>query len=398
MTPPTPSSAPAPGAGSAGPGIAPPHLSACYQALPGRPADGFAGVSRLLMGHLSAGTPPAVAMAVCSPAGTSYRAAGGWANLGYGTPEPVPASDQTLFDLASLTKVVATVPLVLLLHQRGAWDIDDPVARWVPGAPQSPVTLRDCLSHTSGLVAHRPFYAECEDAAAIRRAVLAELASAHGGPVIYSDLNFMLLGWAVEECAGEPLTSLLHREILVPLGMSATTYRPQASRTSIAATEIDGDQRLAPGTIWGEVHDGNAFALGGVSGHAGLFSTAADLAAFAAALLRPDRHPVLSAATIGLMTAWQAADGDDTRALGWRLKPSGWGAWPASTFWHTGFTGTSLLISPPLDTAVVLLSNAVHPARHLLEAVLMRASVHRGVRRGIARRPRDGSCRLRPVG
>jgi serine-type D-Ala-D-Ala carboxypeptidase len=390
MTPSVSSGPPALAAGNAGPGIPPPSMSACYQALPGRPAEAFAGVSRLLMGYLSAGTPPAVAMAVCSPAGTSYQAAGGWANLRYGSPEPVPASDQTLFDLASLTKVVATVPLVLLLHQRGAWDIDDPLARWLPGAPRSPVTLRDCLSHTSGLVAHRPFYAKCEDAAAIRRAVLAELASAHGGPVVYSDLNFMLLGWAVEERAGEPLASLLHREILVPLGMSATTYRPETSLTSIAATEVDGDQRLAPGTIWGKVHDGNAFALGGVSGHAGLFSTVTDLATFASALLRPDRHPVLSAATIGLMATRQAADGDDIRALGWRLKPSGWGAWPTSTFWHTGFTGTSLLISPPLDTAVVLLSNAVHPTRRLPETALMRASVHRAVRRAVAKRTPPG--------
>lgn len=382
---PAPSKALTPGADRPGPGpdIPPPRLSACYQARPGRPAGRFADVSRLLMGHLSAGTPPAVAMAVCSRDGISYQAAGGWANLGYAAPEPVPASDQTLFDLASLTKVVATVPLVLLLHQRGAWGIDDPLARWLPGAPSSPVTIRDCLSHTSGLVAHRPFYAECEDPAAIQRAVIAELASANGGPVLYSDLNFMLLGWAVEECAGEPLAPLLHREILVPLGMSAATYRPQASRTSIAATEVDGDQRLGPGTVWGEVHDGNAFALGGVSGHAGLFSTVTDLAAFAGAFLRPDRHPVLSAATISLMTTRQAADGDDTRALGWRLKPSPWGAWPAGTFWHTGFTGTSLLVSPALDTAVVLLSNAVHPVRHLAEATAMRGSVHRAVRRAV---------------
>ncbi|HWG15989.1 MAG TPA: serine hydrolase domain-containing protein [Streptosporangiaceae bacterium] len=339
------------------------------------------------MGQLAAGLPPAAATAVCSPAGVRYRAAGGWANLGYGASQPVPASDQTLFDLASLTKVVATVPLVLLLHQRGTWDIDDPIARWLPGAPPSPVTLRDCLSHTSGLIAHRPYYAGCEDAPAIRRAVVAELATARGGPVVYSDLNFMLLGWAVEECAGEPFASLLQREVLGPLGMTATTYRPDAPRTSIAATEVDGDQRLVPGTVWGEVHDGNAFALGGVSGHAGLFSTAADLAAFTTALLVPERHPVLSAATIGLMTTRQAADGDDIRALGWRLKPSGWGAWPAGTFWHTGFTGTSLLISPPLGTAVVLLTNAVHPVRRLPEAGLMRATVHRAVRRAVGSPP-----------
>jgi serine-type D-Ala-D-Ala carboxypeptidase len=128
------------------------------------------------------------------------------------------------------------------------------------------------------------------------------------------------------------------------------------------------------------VHDGNAFALGGISGHAGLFGTAGDLGRFASALLAPDRHPVLSAGTLALMTARRAGEGAETRVLGWRLRPDTWGTWPDGTIWHTGFTGTSLLIAPALDVAVVLLTNAVHPVRRLDQTSAMRASVHRAIR------------------
>jgi len=129
----------------------------------------------------------------------------------------------------------------------------------------------------------------------------------------------------------------------------------------------------------GEVHDGNAFALGGVSGHAGLFGTADDLARFAGALLRPRHHPVLNAETIRIMTAMHDATRGDVRALGWRLRPSGWGRWPQGTFWHTGFTGTSVLVSPGADAAVVLLTNFVHPVRRRNEAERLRALFHRAV-------------------
>jgi serine-type D-Ala-D-Ala carboxypeptidase len=366
-----------------GPAGPPPALNATYQALPGWPAEGYPAVSGVLLRHLESGFPAAVAR-VCTPGGSPYTAAGGWARLPLpddtGAPGPaIPAFPDTLFDLASLTKVVATLPLVLLLHQRGQWSIDDPVARWLPGAPSSPVTISDCLLHRSGLVPHRPYFEICASPDAIRRAVTAELASAVPGPVAYSDLGFMLLGWAAENCAGEPLADLVSREVLGPLGMTSTTYRPAAPRERIAATEADGDQRLGPGLAWGEVHDGNAFALGGVSGHAGLFGTAADLARYAAALLTPDRHPVLSAETLALMTARQAGD-TEPRVLGWRIRPDAWGDWPAGTIWHTGFTGTSLLISPALRTAVVLLTNAVHPVRRPAEAAELRAGLHRAVR------------------
>ena len=374
---------------SASTGVPPPHLAATYQGLPGRPADGYPVVSQLLIRQLAGATPPGLAMQVRSWAGTGYSAAGGWAKLadsatGPATPvttvqAPVAADPDTLFDLASLTKVVATLPLVLLLHQRGQWSIDDPVARWLPGAPPSPVTISDCLLHIAGLVPFRQYYLTCDGPAEIKKAVIAELATAAVGPVSYSDVGFMLLGWAIENCAGDALAALFAREVAGPLGMTSTCYLPQAPREQVAATEADGDQRTSAGLVWGEVHDGNAFGLGGTSGHAGLFGTAADLGRFASVLLRPDNHPVLSAATIALMSSRHAGADPDARVLGWRVRPGQWGSWPAGTIWHTGFTGTSMLIAPALDTAVVLLTNAVHPVRRAAGIAEFRTKVHRAV-------------------
>ncbi|HET9899112.1 MAG TPA: serine hydrolase domain-containing protein [Streptosporangiaceae bacterium] len=357
--------------------IPPPRFIARYQAPAGRPADGFAAVSALLMRALAAGAPPAVSAAVVtSMAEVRYTGAGGWARLPAESADPVEATGSTAFDLASLTKVVATVPIVLLLHQRGAWSIDDQIARWLPGAPSSPVTIRQCLTHTAGLVPHRPFYEVRGTVAGIREAVVAELAGAAGGPVNYSDLGYMLLGWAIENCAGDSLDAVAGREIFGPLGMLSTSFRPSVRRTWVAATEQSAQGR--GGLIWGEVHDGNAYALGGVSGHAGVFSTAADLGRFAIALLRPGSHPVLSAPSIELMTSGQAVSGADVRGLGWRLgSTSGWGEWPDGTIWHTGFTGTSLLVAPSLGVGAVLLTNAVHPARRRpAEITELRAGFH----------------------
>jgi CubicO group peptidase (beta-lactamase class C family) len=365
-------------------------------------ADRYQPVSNLITRLLADGFPPAIVLAVSASRRTLYSAAGGWAKLGRtggqdtdghgGSPDvngdPVPADADTLFDLASLTKVVATLPLVLLLHQRHLWSIDDPVHRWLPGAPRSPVTISDLLLHIGGLVPHREYYASYDDPVQIRRAVIAELADAVPGQVSYSDLGFMLLGWAVQECAEEPFAELVSREVLGPLGMTSTGFAPRARLERIAATEMNGDQRPGAGLVWGRVHDGNAFALGGVSGHAGLFGPAADLVRFCRALLTPDRHPVLSAQTIALITARHAGTGAEQRALGWRLCPQDWGDWPEGTLWHTGFTGTSLLIAPPLDAAVVLLTNAVHPVRRQPDTAVMRADVHRLVRAAVETRRR----------
>jgi CubicO group peptidase (beta-lactamase class C family) len=328
-----------------------------------------------LASAVASGYPSGLAFAVVDRQGLLVAGYGGSAcAIG----DPVPIRRDTLFDLASLTKVVATVPLALVMCQRAHWSLQDPVAAWVPGFPHPDTTLWHLLTHTSGLVPHRAFYLTCRGATAIRKAVFEEVrASRPGDDVCYSDLNFILLGWALERCAGVPLDALFRQEIAGPLGMARTRFRPPPGvRRRTAATELDGDQRTGPGLVWGTVHDGNAFALGGVAGHAGLFGPVDELATFAGALLDPPSHPVLSEASIADMSARQAGHPPDVRGLGWRLEPTEWGSWPNDTYWHTGFTGTSLLVSPSRGLGVVLLMNGVHPHRRPDEQMAVRSRIH----------------------
>jgi GntR family transcriptional regulator len=325
---------------------------------------------------LASGFPAGATLLVSSQEQELLRLSGGYACL---VEASIPTRRETRYDLASLTKVVCTVPLTLVLAQEGSWELDDPVSRWLTGFPRADLTLRQLLTHTSGLIPHRPFFRLGLDAGQIRQAVFAEAAAAPApGAVSYSDLNYMLLGWAISERAGQPLERLFEERVAQPLGMTESRFRPpREERELIAAAELDGDQRTSPGLIWGEVHDGNAWALGGVAGHAGVFAPADDLARFARALLAPEHHPVLSRASIAEMTRRQAGAAPDVRALGWRLDASDWGPWPDSTYWHTGFTGTSLLIAPARELAVCLLSGGVHPTRQPLELGALRADLHR---------------------
>ncbi len=324
------------------------------------------------------GFPAGGTVVVVDSAGELLNVTGGWACV---VGEHLATTRATLYDLASLTKVVATVTLVLELAQRGLWTLEDPVANWLPGFPNDEITLRALLTHTSGLVPHRKFYLLEGGPSEIRRRIYAEAETPlTAGTVSYSDLGYMLLGWAVEECAGTGLDTCFRHAVADPLGMTQTGYRPPSELQRLtAATELDGDQRPTPELVWGTVHDGNAWGLGGVAGHAGLFGPADDLARFAGALLATDRHPVLSAASLQEMTRRQAGASPDVRALGWRLDPSDWGAWPAGSYWHTGFTGTSLLIAPESDLAVVALMGGVHPRRDLERMDALRAEIHREV-------------------
>jgi CubicO group peptidase (beta-lactamase class C family) len=335
-------------------------------------------IARLLATAIDDGFPAGATVIAADSHGPLLRHVGGWACL---VGERVPTAPDTLYDIASLTKVVATVPLALALAERGALTLDDPVARWLPDFARGDTTLRALLTHTSGLPAHRPYFLRPGGADGVRRAVIAEGAQPlTPGPVCYSDLGYMLLGWALSAAGGAPLDRLFEELIAHPLGLAETGFRPAASlRQRTAATELDGDQRPEPGLVWGEVHDGNAWALGGVSGHAGLFAPADDLARFASALLSPARHPVLSPASVAEMMRGQAGEPPDVRALGWRLDASDWGPWPAATIWHTGFTGTSLLIAPEIDLAVVLLLGGVHPRRDGERLAEVRAAVHRAL-------------------
>ncbi len=333
-------------------------------------------IARVLVDSLSEGFPAGASLSVVDRSGVLLRA---WGGLATRVPHDEAIEADTLYDLASLTKVVVTTTLALWLEQEGRWRLSDRVSRWLEDFEPVELTLRQLLTHTSGIIAHRPFFELGRRPAAIRRAVFTEARKARpDGTVLYSDLNFMLAGWALETCAGEPLDQLFARVVSEPLGMKDTRFRPGTRlRPRCAATELDGDQRLVPGLVRGEVHDGNAWALGGVAGHAGLFSTADDLSLFVGELLDPRRHHVLTPTTLRRMTRPQAGAQPDLRATAWRLEPQGWGPWPAGTIWHTGFTGTSLLVSPGADLAVVLLANAIHPTRELDRQAHYRARVHR---------------------
>jgi CubicO group peptidase (beta-lactamase class C family) len=336
-----------------------------------------------LFAALYAEFPAGFNVAVVDRSGTLLRAWGGNSNI-VGT--PIATTRDTIYDLASLTKVVSTTMLAMWLVDQKRWRLSDRVSAWLPGFAPAKLTLRHLLTHTSGLVAHKPFFHLGQNPRAVRRAVYEEATfGATPGNVLYSDLNFMLLGWAIEHCTGQPLQRLFRDVIATPLHLADSSYRPrERDRTRVAATELDGDQRLEPGLVWGEVHDGNAWSLGGVAGHAGLFSTADDLATYVTALLNPRTHPVLKASTITTMTRFEAGHRPDVRALGWRLEPEDWGNWPEGTYWHTGFTGTSLLVSPEANIGVVFLMNAVHPSRQLDRQQALRCVIHKTIAKFVA--------------
>ncbi len=288
-----------------------------------------------------------------------------------------PMTPDTIFDLASLTKVVATTPAVLALAARGQLGLDDAVCRYLPRFTHSTVTVRHLLTHTSGLPASVKFYQWC----ASRDELLDDLyATALEAPpftrVVYSDLGFMLLGELVAAVAGEPLDVVVRRLVTEPLSMTHASYNPGAGY--FAATEPQDD-----GTPWtGVVHDENARLMGGVAGHAGLFATAADLAAFAGWWTSEDDGPVpvaLRREAEGPQTA--GLDGD--RGLGWTRQGDRYdilgGTWPPSAVSHTGFTGTSLALDSTTGVWVVLLTNSVHFGRDATAVKALRRNLHAAV-------------------
>jgi CubicO group peptidase (beta-lactamase class C family) len=300
----------------------------------------------------------------------------GYGRLTWSPSSPAASPDSTLYDLASLTKVVATATAVMLLAERGKVDVDAPVARYLPeftGAGTAAITLRQLLAHTSGLRATLPLYEEPEKGAALAQLFRAAPTVAPGTRVIYSDLNAMLLGEIVRRAAGEPLDGFTAREVLVPLGMSQTTFRPPRAL----------HRRIAPTGVWrgtpvaGIVNDRNAARLGGVAGHAGLFAPAADLARFAQFMLRegglPDGRRLLRAATVRRFTARavgpERGTGKEARTLGWQALPTGETVSSAGhllgprSYGHAGWTGTSLWIDPDRDLFVVLLTNRAYAPR-----------------------------------
>ncbi|HVC83023.1 MAG TPA: serine hydrolase domain-containing protein [Chloroflexota bacterium] len=294
--------------------------------------------------------------------------------------EPIPATVETIFDLASLTKVV-TGTAVMHLMERGLITLDAPVHTYLePFARRDKrtITVRQLLTHTSGLPSGRPFFRHLHDAATIARAVAhVRPVGRPGEQVIYSDLNFIAAGALVSAIAGMPLDRFLESWLFAPLGLRHTGYRPYGGACrGVAATEYQAGR----GMVWGVVHDENAHAMGGVSGHAGLFSTADDLAILSAMLLHEGRHGVtrvLEPTTVREVFSVQTGSLRPERGLGWQGQDPSWMGSMISprAFGHTGFTGTSILLHLDRQLSVILLTNRVHPRRTGPSLAPVRAAV-----------------------
>ena len=274
----------------------------------------------------------------------------------------------TVFDLASVTKVVATTCMAMILYERGLLDLDLPVAAVVGEfAGEDPrrdaVTLRMLLAHSSGLPAYEKLFlgAKTRDEL-LAGAFATPLAADPGAKAKYSDIGFIILGAALERIAGESLDRFCQHEVFGPLAMSHTAFNPPAAwRASIPPTANDQSFRMR--IIQGEVQDENASVMGGVAAHAGVFANAQDLAIFAHAMLCGGR-PILRPETLALFTRRESSPAGTSRALGWDTpsSPSQSGQYfSANSFGHLGYTGTSLWIDPERQLSITLLTNRTWP-------------------------------------
>ena len=309
--------------------------------------------------------------------------------------EAYDADEDSIYDLASLTKPIVTTTAAMILTEHRDLDLDMPVERYLPefaaAAKSDPdpswrarVTVRMLLLHDSGLPAHREFFRDAKGRDAMLSHIMTEpLVHEPGTQVEYSDLGFILLGEIIQRVTGEPLDSYAQKEIFVPLGMDRSMFNPpRRLREDIAPTEMDSTYRKR--LVWGEVDDENAWAMGGVAGNAGLFSTAEDVAVFAQMILNGGIYAherLVNRVTIAEFTA-PAEIGNSARTLGWDVPsdPSSSGRYfSAGSFGHTGFTGTSLWIDPQRNLFIILLTNRVHPTRANEEIRAVRPALHDAV-------------------
>jgi len=315
----------------------------------------------------------------------------------------------TMYDLASITKPVATTTSIMLLSEDGRIDINLPVSRYLPewpqAAPKDPdptwrakVTVRDLLLHDSGLPAHRDYYKQVDGYDKVLSLILAEpLIREPGTKVEYSDLGFILLGEIVHRLTGLDFDAYANDYIFEPLQMSHTTFLPAKSlRSSIPPTEVDKDYRNK--LVQGEVHDQNASAMGGIAGHAGLFSTAGDLATFAQMMLNGGIYAhqrLLARPTINRFTT-RVEIADSARALGWDVPttPSSSGDFFSKrAYGHTGYTGTSLWIDPEKDLFVILLTNRTYPSTENNKIREVRPALHNAIVEGLGLVPTPAPTR-----
>jgi uncharacterized protein YbbC (DUF1343 family)/beta-glucosidase-like glycosyl hydrolase len=332
-------------------------------------AGGAEEIDRVLAGFLERRAFPGAVVAVGHRGTLAHLRPYG--RLSYAEDSPPVAAD-TLYDLASLTKVIATTSMAMILVDEGRLDLDKPVRDYLPrfaGAGKEDVTVRHLLTHSSGVDWWAPLFRELRGKAAyLERIQAMDLVYEPGSKAVYSDLGLILLGEILERVAGRSLDSFVRQRVFQPLGMNDTSFRPPAElRQRIAPTEVDPWRgRL----LQGEVHDENASALGGVAPHAGLFSTAGDLARFAQMILNGgvlEHRRIISRRTVEEFTRLAGVP-ESSRALGWDTRsPVGYSSagalLSARSFGHTGFTGTSIWLDPERQLFVILLTNRVHPSR-----------------------------------
>jgi CubicO group peptidase (beta-lactamase class C family) len=322
-------------------------------------------IDRVVQHGIKAGGFPGAAVVVGRRGASVWHK--GFGHLDWAKSSPAVSPSETIYDLASLTKVVGTTTAVMILYDEGLIGLDDPVSKYLPefsGGLKDSVTIRLLLEHRSGLPPDRPLWRLASSPADARRIVLsASLDYRPGTRYVYSDLGAMTLAFIVEKVSGQPLDGFLHERVYAPLGMSHTFFRPADSlKDEVAPTEVTPPRGYP---LQGEVHDENAYALGGVAGHAGLFSTAQDLAVFAQMMLNGGEYDgvrIVADSTIRLFTTRAAGN----RALGWAMADGQWGSGQFlsnQAYGHVGYTGTSLWIDPTRDMFVILLTNRVHAAR-----------------------------------
>lgn len=338
-------------------------LTACFHPAPPS-SDRFSDVDRLLDSYRERGAFPGGVLAVGNSNGLLHLHPFG--RLAY-DPDAPPVKAGTLYDLASLTKVVATTTMAMILVDERRLKLDRPVHDFLPafqGPDKDAVTVRHLLTHSSGLPATAPLFQEIRGKAAyVERIAAMDLTYPPGSKSVYSDLGIILLGEILEKTAGQPLDVFVRERVFLPLEMKHTGFRPPRPLWSrIAPTENDPWRGRM---VQGEVHDENAFAMGGVAPHAGLFSTAGDLALFARMLLNGGGR-IVSRQSLEMFTK-KAGVPDSDRAIGWDTKSaegsSAGTLFSANSFGHTGFTGTSIWIDPERRIFVVLLTNRVYPTR-----------------------------------
>jgi CubicO group peptidase (beta-lactamase class C family) len=331
----------------------------------GMNAERLETIDRVVQRGINAGGYPGAAVVVGRKGAAVWEK--GFGHLGWTSDSPAVEADKSIYDLASLTKVIGTTTAAMILFDEHKIDLDQTVTHYLPaftGGLKDQITVRQLLMHRSGLPAGRELWRHAHSPEEAKQMVIdTPLEYKPGTGYVYSDIGADILGMVVEQAGGQPLDVFLHERVFAPLGMNDTEFRPADSLVyRIAPTEV-APPRGYP--VRGEVHDENAFVEGGVTGHAGLFGTASDLAIFAQMLLNGGEYGgtrIVADSTVKLFTTRAAG----TRALGWEVADGQHGAGSylsANAYGHTGYTGTSIWIDPDREMFVILLTNRVHAAR-----------------------------------